>query len=262
MEELLFKGAAAGFLLAALLYATGPLFAKRILERLGTFALAAVVLALVSYMAVRWSAAGRPPLSNLYESLVVFAAAVPLIYLAIERPYDLKAAGFYVSFMGFLIMLAASRLDSEILPLMPALKSNWLVTHVLTSFVAYAAFAVAFVCSVLYLVQQRRAAPGFLQRMDAAAFRTIAFGFLFLTIGIISGAVWAEKAWGRYWGWDPKETWALITWLIYAFYLHTRLVKGWKGSTGAWLSALGCSAVLFTYLGVTFLLPGLHSYAS
>jgi cytochrome c-type biogenesis protein CcsB len=164
--------------------------------------------------------------------------------------------------LALALTFAAARLSSDIRPLMPALKSNWLVTHVLTCFVAYAAFAISFICSILQLVHQKRKKEGAATRMDLATYRTVAFGFLFLAIGIITGAVWAEKAWGRYWGWDPKETWALITWLIYGFYLHMRVTRGWRGAAGSWVSIIGFGSVIFTYVGVTFLLSGLHSYAN
>jgi len=151
----------------------------------------------------------------------------------------------------------------------PALKSNWLIVHVITCFVGYASFAVAFGVSTMYLVTQR--APGgggdLLARFPAAEvldelnYQLILFGFVFLTAGIITGAVWANSAWGRYWGWDPKETWSLITWFIYATLLHARMMRGWSGRRVAFLSIGGFMAVLFTYFGVN-LLPGLHSYGA
>jgi len=149
------------------------------------------------------------------------------------------------------------------------LKSNWLIAHVIACFIGYAAFAIAFGISIMYLLKQRKPddAAGFLSLfpktddLDDLNYRMIMFGFLFLSAGIITGAVWANSAWGRYWGWDPKETWSLITWFIYATMLHARLMRGWHGRRIAYLSIIGFAAVLFTYFGVN-LLPGLHSYGS
>ena len=262
MENFLLYAASAGFLIAALLYAAGLLWEAKRLEGAAQAALALTGAALVGSAAVRWFAAGRPPFANLYESLVVFAASLVVIFLFAARRFELGAAGPFVCFIGFILLVCASRLDSAIRPLMPALRSSWLVAHVAACFVSYAAFAVAFACSLLCLAAVRRGDSQLRDRMDQAAYRTIAFGFLFLAVGIVSGAVWAETAWGRYWGWDPKETWALISWLIYGFYLHTRACYGWRGARGAWVSVLGFASVIFTYLGVTFLLPGLHSYAA
>lgn len=150
---------------------------------------------------------------------------------------------------------------------MPALKSNWLIAHVATCFFGYAAFAVAFGVSIMYLIKARNPEKtsgilGHIPRLevlDELTHRMVLFGFLFLTAGIITGAVWANSAWGSYWSWDPKETWSLITWFVYATLLHARLMRGWQGKQIAYLSVLGFSAVLFTYFGVN-LLPGLHSY--
>lgn len=215
---------------------------------------------------------GHAPLSNLYESLVFFAWTVVLIYLIIERRYRTRIFGAFVTPLAFLAMAYASfstNVSSLIQPLLPALKSNWLIAHVIACFIGYAAFAIAFGISIMYLMKQR---PGgetgsFLSRfpkledLDELNHRMILFGFLFLSAGIITGAVWANSAWGRYWGWDPKETWSLITWFIYATLLHARLMHGWHGKRIAYLSIIGFVAVLFTYFGVN-LLPGLHSYGA
>jgi cytochrome c-type biogenesis protein CcsB len=137
---------------------------------------------------------------------------------------------------------------------------------VVTCFLGYAAFAVSFGVSVLYLIK-RRAGEGRLRGfppakiLDDINYRAIAVGFPFLSVGIITGAIWADVAWGSYWSWDPKETWSLITWLVYATFLHSRFTRGWVGQRSAVLSVLGFVAVLFTYFGVNFLLSGLHSYA-
>jgi cytochrome c-type biogenesis protein CcsB len=203
------------------------------------------------------------PLSNFYESLIFFAWSLPFMALTVFRRQRQAYLGVVVGLLAAIILAYASLgVDSHIRPLMPALKSNWLLIHVVTCFLGYAAFALAFGSAVLYLVQGPRPsgklpAPADLDRFT---YQGVVLGFILLTLGILTGAVWAESAWGRYWSWDPKETWSLITWFIYATLLHARLIKGWQGRRIAWLAVVGFMAVLFTYLGVSFLLPGLHSY--
>jgi cytochrome c-type biogenesis protein CcsB len=148
---------------------------------------------------------------------------------------------------------------------MPALRSNWLTFHVFTCFLGYGAFAVSFAASIAYIIAARdnsRAKADTVGAFEEATTKAISFGFLFLTVGIIAGAVWANSAWGSYWTWDPKETWSLITWFIYAVFLHCRFMRGWKGKRAAWISIGGFTSVIFTYVGVNLLLHGLHSYAS
>ncbi len=148
-----------------------------------------------------------------------------------------------------------------------ALKSNWLIAHVITCFLGYAGFALAFGFSFMYFIKPRDPnAKSLFAKLpewdiiDELTYQMIVFGFLFLTIGIITGSVWANSAWGKYWSWDPKETWSLITWFVYAIFLHLRLMRGWQGKKLALVSILGFVAVLFTYFGVNYLLSGLHSY--
>jgi len=205
----------------------------------------------------------QAPLSNFYESLIFFAWCLPALGLLSFRRYLKGYLGAVVAlFASLLLAYASFGVDSSIRPLMPALKSNWLLIHVVTAFLGYAAFALAFGTAILYLFQERRPRPSLppLPQLDSLIYRTTVLGFLMLTLGIATGAVWAETAWGRYWSWDPKETWSLITWFIYAALLHARLLKGWHGRRIAWLAVLGFMAVLFTYFGVSFLLTGLHSY--
>ena len=203
------------------------------------------------------------PLSNFYESLIFFSWCLPALGLLAFRRYLKGYLGALVALLSTLLLAYASfGVDSRINPLMPALKSNWLLIHVVTAFLGYAAFALAFGTALLYLFQDRRPRPSLppLPLLDSLIYRTTVLGFLLLTVGIATGAVWAETAWGRYWSWDPKETWSLITWFIYAALLHARHLKGWHGRRIAWLAVLGFMAVLFTYFGVSFLLTGLHSY--
>lgn len=212
----------------------------------------------------------HPPISNLYESLSFFAWTIVAIYLFIEGRARIKIIGVFV--LPFVVFLLgwASFLDSQIRPLAPALKSHWLGIHGSLCFLSYASFTLAFYLGIMYLLQEREVKTkrigGFffrlpsLELLDKLSYRTVASGFLFLTLGIISGSIWASGAWGAFWSWDPKETWSLITWLIYVFYLHARLMRGWRGRKSAYLTIFGFMVVIFTYLGVGFLLPGLHSY--
>lgn len=203
------------------------------------------------------------PLSNFYESLVFFSWCLALLTLFFLRRYPEGFLGVVGGLLASLVLAYASLgVDSRIKPLMPALKSNWLLIHVITCFLGYAAFGLAFGAAILYLVRGWRARPRTQAHAlsDRLIYRAAVIGFIFLTLGILTGAVWAETAWGRYWSWDPKETASLITWLVYAALLHARLVQGWQGRPIAWLALVGFGAVLFTYFGVSFLLPGLHSY--
>ena len=207
----------------------------------------------------------QAPLSNFYESLVFFSWCVAALSLLFLHRYAESFLGVVGGLLASLVLAYASLgVDSRIKPLMPALKSNWLLVHVITCFVGYAAFGIAFGAAVLYLVRgfTKQSQGPALPLLDRLIYRAAVIGFIFLTLGILTGAVWAETAWGRYWSWDPKETASLITWFIYAALLHARLVQGWQGRPIAWLAVAGFGAVLFTYLGVSFLLPGLHSYLS
>ncbi len=214
---------------------------------------------------------GHAPLSNLYESLIFFAWTIVLLYLILERKIKNRAIGAFVLPFAFLSMAYASfspNVNSRIQPLIPALQSNWLVSHVITCFLGYAAFTIACGLGLIYLLRglnEKSSAWKFLKFMpdkevlDDLTYNSIVIGFIFLTLGIITGSVWAYSAWGSYWSWDPKETWSLITWLIYAAMLHSRFVRGWRGKRMAVMSIVGFACVLFTYFGVNYL-PGLHSY--
>jgi cytochrome c-type biogenesis protein CcsB len=246
----------------------------------GKFATGAALLAMAGNSAgilLRWFESyrlgiGHAPLSNLYESLIFFTWAISIIYLFVEYRYKNRIIGAFTTPIAFLAITYASlspNISDRIQPLIPALKSNWLIVHVITCFIGYAAFAVAFGTSLMYLFKQRdtQAKSMLLNRfpdgrmLDELTHQLIMFGFLFLSAGIITGAVWANSAWGRYWGWDPKETWSLITWAVYASLLHVRFMRGWQGKRIAYLSIIGFMAVLFTYFGVNYL-PGLHSYGA
>jgi cytochrome c-type biogenesis protein CcsB len=260
---------------AAFLYIAFWVFKKPLPGRLATWTVFLAVIANTIGIAMRWMESyrlgiGHAPLSNLYESLVFFAWTIAVVYLVIEKKYENRIIGAFTTPLAFLAMAYASmspNISDRIQPLLPALKSNWLIAHVIACFIGYAAFAIAFGISWMYLFKQRdtEGKSNLLAHfpntkiLEELNHQMIMFGFLFLTTGIITGAVWANSAWGRYWGWDPKETWSLITWFIYATLLHARMMRGWGGKHIAYLSIIGFVAVLFTYFGVNYL-PGLHSY--
>lgn len=213
---------------------------------------------------------GYAPLSNMYESLVFFSWSITIFYLGLEYIYKNRFLGAFVMPFAALAMILAEMKNPAIAPLVPALQSNWLIAHVVTCFIGYAAFAVACGFGVVYLLKNREKSKNTqgkllsqlppLKIVDDIIHKTLIFGFLWLSAGIITGAVWANSAWGTYWSWDPKETWSLITWFIYAAALHFRFTKGWEGQRIAWFSIIGFASVMFTYYGVNFLLSGLHSY--
>jgi cytochrome c-type biogenesis protein CcsB len=270
-----------GYLFASLAYLLLLVFRKDAFGRLGTW-ITLAVLGLQTWAIIwRWIESyqlgiGHAPFSNLYESLIFFAWTIAFIYLWIEFKTGLKAIGAFSLPFAFLSMAYASfspDMNTRIQPLLPALKSNWLIAHVITCFLGYAAFAVS--CGLAFMYLLRRGKPektgategpsDFLPEqsvLDDLVYQTVIVGFLLLTVGIATGSIWAHSAWGTYWSWDPKETWSLITWLVYATLLHARMMKGWHGKRIAWFSIIGFACVLFTYFGVNFILSGLHSYGS
>ncbi|MDH4231585.1 MAG: c-type cytochrome biogenesis protein CcsB [Nitrospirota bacterium] len=290
------------------------------------------------------------PLTNLYESLIFFVWCLILAYLIIEFKYKNRSFGAFVTPVAGLALafIDISGMSTNIQPLVPALQSNWLLAHVMMSFIAYAMFAISFSTGLMYLIvrTENRNEPAYIfwtvmlsifiitlsamgldyftfrvaiqsqeeliksylfkasfmsssssvavlswgiaaaftffiwrfggtlkkiiagfnishEMLDEITYKSIAIGFPIFTLGgLIFGAIWADQAWGKYWTWDPKETWSLITWFFYAFYLHSRLMRGWKGKKVAIVAVLGFMAVIFTYLGVNLLLSGLHSYGA
>ena len=226
-------------------------------------------------LVVRWlethqTGYGYVPLSNMYESLIFFSWTIVLVYLILEWKYKQKIIGVFITPFAFLAIALTSIIpgvEAKITPLVPALQSNWLTIHVTTCFFGYAAFAVSFGISILYLVHEKRGTEeGGVKWLPSTAildeinYKSIIIGFPMLTLGIITGAAWANYAWGSYWSWDPKETWSLITWFIYAAFLHARITRDWRGRKAAILSIVGFVAVLCTYFGVNYFLSGLHSY--
>jgi len=283
------------------------------------------------------------PITNLYESLVFFVLCLVIGYLFIEWRYKNKSFGVFVSIIAGIAIGLTDLLGitKEVQPLVPALKSNWLLAHVTLSFIAYAAFGISFITALLHVIMDTEnkksfkylfstAILGFMvfmflsvifdvlsasnpksvkifhstlgnssivisifswivlvamiflfwklsdriikilqglkitpEFLEDVTYKGIAFGFPIFTIGgLVFGAIWADQAWGRYWGWDPKETWSLITWFVYAFYLHAKFIRGWRGAKTSMIAVVGFLVTIFTYLGVNLFLSGLHSYGS
>lgn len=246
---------------------------------IGSFAAYAGLAIQTVAIGLRWKESydlgvGHAPMSNLYESIVFFSWTIVLLFAYIDLRYKYRIIGAFVMPFALLGMAWAQLgMNTGIEPLVPALQSNWLLYHVITCFLGYAAFAVACGISIMYLIKasvegtENSAQAGGLMSMfpplkvlDDLNYRAIMIGFPLLTLGIITGAAWANYAWGTYWSWDPKETWSLIVWFVYAAFLHARITKGWVGKRAAWLSIIGFAATIFCYLGVNLLLSGLHSY--
>ncbi len=254
-------------------------------------------LALTAQLVLRWWQSGHFPISNLYESLCFLAWACTLTQLLVERSYPSPLVAAAATPMGLgCVAFASFALPDQLqqaAPLVPALRSSWLIMHVSVIMVSYAALLVGSLLSAAVLVtdrgqslelrsssigsggyrQAQLAADGgatgltlssssisLSEQLDSLSYRTITVGFLLLSIGIVSGAVWANEAWGSWWSWDPKETWALICWLVYAAYLHTRLSRGWQGRRPALVAVAGFVVICVCYIGVNLLGIGLHSY--
>ncbi|HNB06870.1 MAG TPA: c-type cytochrome biogenesis protein CcsB, partial [Thauera aminoaromatica] len=213
---------------------------------------------------------GHIPISNLYEVFVLFALMTALLYLYYEGRYATRRMGAFVMIVisaavAFLLWYTFTREAHEIQPLIPALQSYWMKVHVPTNFIGYGAFAVSAMVGTAYLLAERgilasRLPP--LRVLEDVMYKAIAIGFAFFTIATILGALWAAEAWGTYWQWDPKETWALIVWLNYATWLHMRLTKGLRGAVLAWWAVVGLLVTTFAFIGVNMFLTGLHSYGA
>jgi len=276
------KGITTAYFICWVLYLCNAVLKRRF------FGVAATALTVLTWLAhtaaiiLRWVAShqmgiGHAPFSNLFESLVFFGWTLTLIYLIVQWRTKNLTIGAFAMPLSFLSVLLATNpavfslllggspqsVDPAIKPLQPALKSNWLIAHVIACFLGYAGFGVSAALGVMYLTTKQQNHPDSPRALtlDMLIYQTVVIGFILLTVGIVTGAVWAEVAWGRYWGWDSKETWSLITWLVYAGFLHSRYLAGWHGRRLAIFSIVGFACVLFTFFGVNLLLAGLHSYA-
>jgi len=241
---------------------------------------ALTVIAFLLHLAatvLRGVAAERVPWSNMYEFAMTGTLIVIGVFLAVLLRVDLRFVGtFVVGLVLVLLGLASVNFYVAVVPLQPALQSAWLVIHVFVAALGTGFFAIGFALTLLQLMQHRREAAGldlsklrlkFLatlpssERLENLAYRTMIVGFIFWTFTLIAGAIWAERAWGRYWGWDTKEVWTFIVWVVYAGYIHARATRGWRGTRAAWLAVFGFAAVMFNFTVVNVFFKGLHAYS-
>ena len=243
--------------------------------RFARVALALTVLALALHVAgtvLRGIAAERVPWANMFEFTLTASAIVVAIFLGVQLWQKLNFLGVFIT--GFaLVALGAATVNFyvDVVPLPPALQSVWLVVHVFVAAIGTGFLALGAGLSIAQLMQARREAtgkgPGFLgtlpdaERLEALAYRLIVVGFVFWTFTLIAGAIWAERAWGRYWGWDTKEVWTFIIWVLFAGYIHARATRGWRGARSSWLAIIGFSAVVFNFTIVNLFFKGLHAYS-
>jgi cytochrome c-type biogenesis protein CcsB len=265
------------FVLATLTYWAGLLSRSEFIMKTGSaLTWSAIALGFVGLM-VRWyesyligADVGHIPVSNLYEVFVLFCLFTAMMYLYYEARYQTRQLGALVllvisAAVGFILWYTFDRGAHEIQPLVPALKSWWMKLHVPANFIGYGSFSLSAMLGVGYLLASHGILASRLPKpevIDDMMYKAIAIGFAFFTIATILGAMWAAEAWGGYWSWDPKETWALIVWLNYAAWLHIRLVKGLRGPMLAWWAVVGLLVTTFAFLGVNMFLSGLHSYGT
>ena len=249
------------YLASAFLYALMWWGGSKILKFGAPAVLASGFVVNILQLVARWHEANQPPFKTLYESLVLLSACIAAVYLVIEFIYKARILGLPAMLGAAGAMLYAfSRHDKEIINLPPALQSGWFIPHVVVYFFGYAALFVAFCAAALYLIRPKPIRirredliPGEKIDLEKLLDGSVRFGFVLLTFGLLVGAVWAKAAWGDYWVWDPKETWSLVTWLMFAAYLHLYYLGGWRGKRLAVLVVLGFVAVMFTYLGMHLL---------
>lgn len=238
--------------------------------------LAGTALVLVGFLThtlaivLRAQEVGHLPLTSLHEAMTFFSWTITLVFLISRFKYRIDFLGAFVVPLAFITLGYAAVLPSEVRPILPVLKSSWLAIHVTLAVLGNAAFAVTFGAGIMYLIQERqlkRKKPGAfyyrlpsLEVLDELGYRALAIGFPIQTLGIITGSLWAAYAFGSYWRWDPKETWTLITWFIYAVLLHGRLAVGWRGRRAAVLYIVGFCTVMFTFVGLSLLTEGYHSF--
>lgn len=268
------------------------------LKKIGKTGVIVSNICIVIILSYRWILNGYFPLSNLYESLLFLTWGLTFTQILLERQTENKLIGaINVPIALFILAFASLFLPTEMqqaIPLVPALRSNWLMMHVTVMMLSYSSLIIGSLLSILFLIishgreiklkgnatdrsflnsdikfqnskiNQKSSILNnqlnFLESIDNLSYRIIGLGFPMLTVGIIAGAVWANEAWGSYWSWDPKETWALITWLIFASYLHSRFTRSWRGKKPAILASIGFFIIWICYLGVNFLGKGLHTY--
>lgn len=262
------KIATAIYAAAGLCYIAYFVTMRRAFGEAATALVIAGIIPHIPALIVRAIVSHRPPFLNLYEYMMSVTLGLAILYLVLEAITKTKVFGAAVVPLIALAAFFATRLPCQVTWTMPALKSAWRVPHILTAILAYSSFAIAFGLALLYLLRERagdddtgfwaRRLPS-LKVLDYTVYRMIAFGFIMQTALLLTGAIWAQFVFGRPWSWDPKEVWALITWLVYAAYLHTRISMGWKGHKSMILAIIGFVVVLFTLFGVNWIGKGYHS---
>ena len=259
----------AAYVGAFVLYGYGFLSRNQKFRNLATKVVYVGLILNLASLVIRAILIGGLPLNNGFEFGLCFVFAIVVAYCFLEKKCNLGSVGVFVMPVVVALTCWLVSMDLTIQPVMPALRSYWLSVHVSSAVIAYGSFATSFGVSIAYLVKAKKGTGNGndsdldlpeLKVLDQISYKLVFVGLPFLTIMLVTGAVWAEYAWGSFWSWDPKETWALVTWLVYAIYLHTRFMKGFKGTRSAWLSVIGFAAVIFTLFGVSYLLPGMHSY--
>ncbi|OEU61212.1 MAG: c-type cytochrome biogenesis protein CcsB [Desulfuromonadales bacterium C00003094] len=270
MSNLLFKITLLCYLVASSGYLVHIASGRGTAEKIGRWLLRGGFVLHCLTLGWRFFEAGYTPVTNLHESLSFFAWCITGIFLLFDLRYGLAVLGAFLSPLALLLMLIGNAVPRHLAQPSPMLDSWWFPIHVSLAFLGNAVFAVAFIAGLMYLLQERmlkskRLSALFfrlpsLDTLDTLNYRCLTWGFPLMTMGIISGAAWAHSTWGSYWRWDPKETWALISWFVYAALLHGRLAIGWRGRRAALLAIIGFLCLLFTFLGVNLLLSGLHSF--
>ncbi|MGB9667564.1 MAG: c-type cytochrome biogenesis protein CcsB [Thermosulfidibacteraceae bacterium] len=239
--------------------------------RVGRYSMFGAVILQAILLILRFKNLEYFPLASMFDSTTFFTMVVAIIYLLIEVKTRIFVLGAFAAILGLIFSLFSTTFYREVDVIPPILRSYWFPIHAVTSFIGEGAFAISFILSLAYLIQERelrakrfslllRRLPP-ITKLDELNYSVLKIGFLFLTVGIITGSIWASYAWGSFWSWDPKETWSLITWFVYAAILHARMTAGWRGKRAAMLSIVGFLSVLFLFFGVNLLLPGLHTYA-
>jgi cytochrome c-type biogenesis protein CcsB len=253
--------------MAYLFYLTAS---KKITERLGHYFF--ITGFFIHFLAtfIRYLKAGYTPITNTYEALSFFSLCIACFFLYIKKIYKMDVLGSIFLPVLTIIFIFAFAFPSDIKPLPAMLNSYWLPVHAIFSFIGSAVFLISFLVSIVYLIVERKikekrfspitARFPSLETLDSINYRCISYGFLFLTIGIITGSIWARATWGSYWNWDPKETWSLITWIVYAILIHNRLTIGWRGRKTAYMMIIGFFSILITFFGVSFFSGGQHSF--
>ncbi len=258
------------YLAASVLYLAAMIGKRQQAGRIGRWVLLAGIIVHATCFGVRHSTAGGTPVTSLNESLAFFAWCLVLLFLLLDLRFRLSVMGAFAAPLAFVLMISSALSPNVVVQLNPVLKSWLFPVHIAFAFLGNAAFALSFGAGVMYLIQNRmlkskrftgvyQLLPS-LDTLDKVNYTCLSVGFPLMTLGIISGAFWANIAWGNYWNWDPKETWALITWFLYAGLLHGRLTVGWRGRKAALFSIVAFMFLLFTYLGVNLLLGGYHTF--